>query len=108
MTLNEYQREAKSTAIYPKDKAFEYLTLGLVGEAGEIANKVKKIIRDSDGKMSTEQRKQLIDECGDVLWYLAGLATELQIDMGSVGALNIMKLKDRQSRDKLKGSGDTR
>lgn len=108
MTLNEYQLEAKKTAIFPKEAAFEYLTLGLMGEAGEIANKYKKVIRDNNGELDNERRKELIDECGDVLWYLANLASQLNIDMGSIGALNIKKLMDRQKRDKLKGSGDQR
>ena len=108
MTLNEYQQKAKQTAIYPKEQALEYLTLGLVGEAGEIANKVKKVIRDDDGGLSSKKREELIGELGDVLWYLANLATELDTYMHVVGELNIGKLTDRKMRGALKGSGDKR
>ena len=66
ITATEYQRKAKETAIFPADKALEYLSLGLVGEAGEVANKVKKLIRDKKVLLDTTV---ISSEIGDVLWY---------------------------------------
>jgi len=106
MNINEYQKEAKTTALY-KDKLV-YPTLGLTGEAGEIANKVKKILRDSEGKLSNPVREDLIKELGDVLWYVAAIATDLDVDLADVATANINKLKDRMSRNKITGSGDNR
>ena len=107
ITANEYQLKAKETAIFPKDKALEYLTLGLVGEAGEIANKVKKIIRDkkiqSDWKPS-----DLAGEIGDVLWYCAMLADYLDANLGKIMDINLDKLRSRKERGVLGGSGDNR
>ena len=69
MEINEYQEMTQATAIYPKETGLYYTTLGLIGESGEIANKVKKVIRDDDGIVSSEMREDLADELGDVLWY---------------------------------------
>jgi NTP pyrophosphatase (non-canonical NTP hydrolase) len=88
--------------------ALAYVTLGLVGEAGEIANKVKKVLRDSEGVVSDEIRETLVGELGDVMWYVARLATELQTSSGLVAQENLNKLLDRKERGVLKGSGDTR
>jgi len=85
-----------------------YPTLGLAGEAGEISNKVKKIMRDDCGVVTDEKREDLIGELGDVMWYLAALATELGIDLDEVAEKNIEKLFSRKERGKLQGSGDDR
>lgn len=104
-TMDEYQKTAESTAIYPRDKGLEYTALGLVGEAGEYANKVKKIVRDAgEGGNAWE----MADELGDVLWYVAMAARELNISLEQVASRNMTKLADRQMRGKLGGSGDKR
>lgn len=109
MDLNEYQARAITTAIYPNRRNnIEYPTLGLAGEAGEICNKVKKIQRDHGGKMPLEMRTNLIKELGDVLWYAALVADELDAYLGDVAQLNIDKLAKRKAEGKLKGEGDER
>jgi len=109
MDFNEYQEKSRKTAIYPdKDSNFVYPTLGLVGEAGEVAEKVKKVIRDKDGKMDTETKDTLKKELGDVLWYISQLATELDLSLDEVAEKNIEKLYSRLDRGKISGSGDDR
>lgn len=108
MDFNNYQFRAKQTAIYPKDKALEYLGLGLVSEAGEVAGKIKKLIRDHDSKLTPELAHQISLEVGDVLWYIAQLCTELNTNMGKVAVDNIDKLSKRLSENKIKGDGDNR
>ena len=106
MNINEYQQQASETAIY-KDKLI-YPTLGLAGEAGEIANKVKKILRDSSGNLQESVREDLICELGDVLWYVAALATDLKTELSEVANKNIEKLNSRKNRGTIGGSGDNR
>jgi|TARA_R110000803_G_scaffold168601_3_gene231651 NTP pyrophosphatase (non-canonical NTP hydrolase) len=103
LTLSSYQKAASGTAIYPTQHAITYPALGLAGEAGEVANKVKKIIRD--GKMN---RRDIGDEIGDCLWYIAALCRDLGLDMGEVAKSNLEKLYDRKQRGTLQGSGDKR
>jgi NTP pyrophosphatase (non-canonical NTP hydrolase) len=109
ITAALYQEKACDTAIFPKNKAMEYLTLGLTGEAGEIANKVKKFIRD--GAVKDEYLAKRIEigyEIGDVLWYCAVLAEELDMNLGHIMENNLQKLADRKKRGTLSGSGDNR
>ncbi len=109
MEFQEYQKLSRKTAIYPnKDKNFIYPTLGLVGETGEIAEKIKKVLRDEKGMISEAIKKELSKELGDVLWYLSNLSTELGLSLEEIAFLNIDKLKSRQNRGKLRGSGDNR
>jgi NTP pyrophosphatase (non-canonical NTP hydrolase) len=109
MTFKEYQEESRKTAIYPdKDNNFVYPVLGLVGEAGEVAEKIKKIIRDKEGIVDQESREKVMKELGDVLWYLSQTATELNLSLEEVVNNNIEKLKSRQERGKLRGEGDNR
>ena len=109
MKLDNYQRKALKTAIYPEiGKNIIYPTLGLVGEAGELADKVKKIFRDDGGNMKPEVREAIINEIGDVLWYMAALCSELSVKMSEVAEKNLEKLNSRMKRDKLHGSGDER
>ncbi len=109
MDFKEYQEKAWTTAIHPNaGDNYVYPTLGLVGEAGEIANKVKKIERDAGGEMSEEARQALGAELGDLLWYLAALATELKLNLGILAEENLAKLQDRKVRGVLQGSGDDR
>lgn len=109
MNFNEYQKKAKRTALYPKiGKSFVYPALGLAGEAGEVAEKVKKIFRDKKGKVDGETKDILKKELGDVLWYLAQLSTEFGLEFEDVAEENINKLWSRKRRDKLHGDGDNR
>jgi len=101
--LNDYQRAAASTAIYKQEHAVIYPALGLAAEAGEVANKVKKILRDG-----TFDRQAIADEVGDCLWYIAALCRDLNVDLKDLADANLKKLKDRQQRGKLSGSGDNR
>ncbi len=98
-----YQDFTDSTAIYPEEQGLEYTALGLVSEAGEFAGKVKKMIRDK-----TYDTEAMIAELGDVLWYVARAAAELDVHLSDVAKDNIEKLKSRQDRGKLGGSGDER
>lgn len=109
MNFKEYQKKSRKTAIYPKKgKNFIYPTLGLAGEAGEVAEKIKKVLRDKDGRIDQNTREEMSKELGDVLWYISQLATELGLSLEKVASGNIEKLKSRQKRGKLKGSGDNR
>ncbi|HRN96922.1 MAG TPA: nucleoside triphosphate pyrophosphohydrolase family protein [Candidatus Saccharibacteria bacterium] len=109
MNLNEYQQLALRTA-GPKDKKDEmfHLVLGLVGEAGEIAEKVKKIIRDHGSDFDKLDKEDLKKELGDVMWYIAVLSDYFDISLDAIGTKNIEKLASRQSRGTLSGSGDNR
>jgi len=109
LTAADYQARACETAIFPKHRATEYLTLGLTGEAGEIANKVKKFIRDGATKDEyLAKRIEIGYEIGDVLWYCAVLADELEMNLGHIMEKNLEKLADRHKRGKISGSGDHR
>jgi NTP pyrophosphatase (non-canonical NTP hydrolase) len=106
MTFDEYQKEARTTAIYKEP--IIYPTLGLSGEAGEVADKVKKVLRDNNGEFDINRRTQIAQELGDVLWYLANLAQDIGFDLGEIARANLAKLKHRQKTGQLKGSGDER
>ena len=106
--FSEYQRATNETAVYPKDKGIEYCIIGLIGEAGELANKYAKVIRDDGGVVSAEKGKELFVELGDILWFASELATNLNAELSDVADYNIVKLLDRKSRNKLSGSGDHR
>jgi NTP pyrophosphatase (non-canonical NTP hydrolase) len=109
LTANSYQTAALQTAIYPNmSNNFIYPTLGLVGEAGEVAEKAKKIIRDGDGTLTEETRNKMALELSDVCWYVAVLAYELDYTLEEVMQMNLDKLASRQSRGVLSGSGDNR
>ena len=109
MTLNEYQQKALETAVYPEQYRIIYPALGLNGEAGEVADKVKKVIRDNEASFEDDERKQALAlELGDVLWYIATLANDLGFSLEDIGEMNYAKLKSRQERGKLGGSGDNR
>ncbi len=109
MTFEEYQKKSRETAIYPnKDNNFVYPTLGLVGEAGEVAEKIKKVLRDKSGAIDEETEKELEKELGDVLWYLSNLATELNLSLEEIASMNLEKLDSRKERGMLHGSGDDR
>ena len=99
MNFEEYQAEASQTALYPRRLSnLEYPTLGLAGEAGEVANIVKKIQRDSGGVITDETRLKLKDELGDVLWYISACADELGLALADIAAFNVNKLAKRHGR----------
>jgi len=106
--LSDYQRLSRRTAEYPRTGWLAYPALGLAGEAGEVAEHAKKAIRDDAGTISDERRRAMSKELGDVLWYVAQLATELELDLGEVAEANLEKLLSRQRRGVLSGSGDDR
>ncbi|HNX10727.1 MAG TPA: nucleoside triphosphate pyrophosphohydrolase family protein [bacterium] len=109
MTFAEYQAESQKTAIYPdRGNNLAYTVLGLNGEAGEVADKLKKIIRDQNYEINETNRQAIAEELGDVLWYIAQAATELKIDFEAIAQNNLTKLFSRQDRNKLNGSGDNR
>lgn len=108
MTLNQYQEEALKTAIYPEDKKIIYPTLGLTGEAGEVAEKVKKVIRDNNQEFTDEKKRQIALEISDVLWYCATLAHDIGYTLEDIAQMNVDKLASRQQRNKIGGSGDER
>jgi NTP pyrophosphatase (non-canonical NTP hydrolase) len=109
MQMNDYQQQAAQTARYPQRGANPiYPTLGLAGEAGEVCEKVKKILRDAEGEFSPEAVATIKKELGDVLWYVAMLADELGLSLEEVAAENVAKLQSRAERGKLGGSGDER
>lgn len=104
MWLNEYQTQAQLTAVFPKSAALTYLPLKLNGEAGEVAEKIGKWIRDG-GRLDKEA---VAKELGDVLWYVAVMASTLGYTLDEIATMNLNKLADRQARGKIKGSGDDR
>ena len=126
MKMNEYQRRARITAIYPKELKVIYPALGLAGEAGEVCEKIKKVMRgdlaeeiksnkqsvskwfDNAGKLQRESNARIGKELGDVLWYVANLATDLGLDLDDIATKNIDKLRDRERRNVLQGDGDDR
>jgi NTP pyrophosphatase (non-canonical NTP hydrolase) len=112
-TFDSYQEDAGTTAIYPRantgsSEAITYVILGLVGEAGEIANKYKKVLRDNNGEIDLDKLTAIADEIGDVIWYCARLAEEFGLQLSTIAAKNYNKLNQRKSRNVLHGSGDDR
>jgi len=106
MNINQYQKEAKKTAVYPEERGLEYLTLGLVGEAGEVAEVIKKHIRGDYSELHASDL--LLHELGDVLWYLTMLADHVGFRLSDIAEANLEKLQSRETRGVLKGSGDFR
>jgi len=110
MGVNEYQRLAEVTVVYPNRLKVIYPTIGLCGETGEVAEKVKKWLRDDGGvsEMSAERKELLKKELGDVMWYLAVLAKDLGLSLDEIARHNIEKLNDRKNRGMVHGEGDVR
>jgi hypothetical protein len=109
MDLRTYQQQSRQTALYPQvGNNPTYPTLGLCGESGEVADKVKKVLRDRDGVFDAQIREDLRLELGDVLWYVAQLASELELDLEDIAAANLAKLASRAARNVIGGSGDRR
>ena len=116
MDYNLYQKEEHETARYPygtigkEAHAVDYIypALGLAEEAGEVAGKFAKAVRDNDGVIDEERKREIVKELGDVLWFVAECCTVLRVDMDTVAELNIKKLADRKARGVIHGSGDNR
>jgi NTP pyrophosphatase (non-canonical NTP hydrolase) len=106
MTFNEYQKLARSTAVYPEEYKVIYPALGLCGEAGEVADKIKKTVRGDDPLYKVSGEIAL--ELGDVLWYIAALADDLGVDLETIAKWNTDKLQRRMKSNKIKGDGDNR
>ena len=106
--LDMYQQVAKQTAIYPREQAIIYPTLGLTGEAGEVANKVKKIIRDDGNKINEGLVQEISAEIGDCLLYISVLADDIGIKLSDIANNNLIKLANRKKKGTIHGSGDTR
>ncbi len=105
--FDEYQERTEESAVYPRHRWLSYLPLGLNGEAGEVAEKVKKVIRDGGG-LNDDVRAAIVGECGDVLWYVAQLLKRLDVPMSECAKCNLAKLDSRGVRGVLHGSGDDR
>ncbi len=115
MTFKDYQKIAITTELMERnaqlnaaDPAFVAKLLGLVGEAGEVAEKFKKIIRDHGGIVTNEDKQEIAKELGDVLWYVSALSDYLGISLEEVASLNLKKVLGRKARGKSHGSGDNR
>jgi len=106
--LDMYQKVALTTAIYPREQAIIYPTLGLAGEAGEVANKVKKIIRDGSDSKDEKLVSEIKAEIGDCLWYIAVLANDFDIKLSDIASTNLEKLEKRKEKGTIHGSGDNR
>lgn len=106
MQLDEYQKRAHDTAVYPANHSVPYLALGLAGEAGEVANKVKKVLRD--GRPLEAVKHDLALELGDTLWYLSEFAAKLGFTLSQIAAMNLDKLDERRRTNTIKGNGDER
>lgn len=106
MTMNEYQNLALETAVYPQP--IIYPTLGLTGEAGEVSDKIKKVLRDNNSQFTADKKFEIAKEIGDVLWYCATLSHDLGYTLEDIARMNYEKLHSRQERGKLHGSGDNR
>jgi NTP pyrophosphatase (non-canonical NTP hydrolase) len=108
MQFSDYQNRSRRTAEYPRDAWLAYPALGLSGEAGEVAEHAKKAIRDDGGNIAEWRREAIATELGDVLWYVAQLASELGLELEEIAEANLEKLASRQARGVLSGSGDDR
>ena len=106
MELNHYQKIAHGTSLH--NQPIIYPTLGLTGESGEVADKVKKVIRDNDGIFSDEMKRSIALELGDVLWYAQELAGDLGYTLEEICQMNIQKIESRQRRGVIHGNGDER
>ncbi|KKQ35968.1 MAG: putative pyrophosphatase [Candidatus Nomurabacteria bacterium GW2011_GWB1_37_5] len=108
-SFEEYQKDSRKTVAYSAiGHMVIYPTLGLAGEAGEVAEKIKKVFRDDNGIFTPEHKEMIRKELGDVLWYVAQICTELDLNLEDVAKHNIEKLKSRKINNNLHGSGDLR
>lgn len=109
MNFDEYQKESRKTAQYPDlGKNYLYPVLGLCGESGEVAEKFKKLIRDKNNVLTDDYKAEIKKELGDIIWYIAQIATELGISFDDIAKTNIEKIMSRMERSKINGNGDNR
>ena len=108
MRFDDYQKAARRTAIYADRHRVIYPALGLASEAGEVAGKIKKVLRDQGGDFSRAPKDALKDELGDVLWYVAVLAADLGLSLDEIATQNVLKLRSRMARGRITGDGDRR
>ena len=108
MDLNEYQKRAMEIAKYPSEYDVIYPALGLTGEAGEVADKVKKVISDNHGLFDDKRKVEIAKELGDVLWCIAAMSNDLGYDLDTIANMNIAKLSSRKERGVIGGEGDNR
>ena len=108
MTIQEYQDRALKTATYGDNNTIIYTTLGLAGEAGEVSEKVKKVLRDKNGVFDIDTKHEIAKEIGDVLWYCNALAYDLGYSLETIMEINLIKLESRKARGKIQGNGDNR
>ena len=108
MTFKEYQDSARKTSNYSDKYRLLYPAMGLAGEAGEVANKIQKLMRDKDMILDEDDRLSLAKELGDCLWFISAMADDLEYDIEDIAKINIEKLASRYSRGLIGGSGDNR
>lgn len=108
INFKEYQTQALSTKIYPNNMKVVYPLIGLSGEVGELAEKIKKTIRDNNSVFTDEIKNEIKKEIGDILWYLASIADDLGITLNDAAECNINKILSRYNRNKIHGEGDNR
>lgn len=109
MNFDEYQKKSRETAQYPDiGKNYLYPVLGLCGESGEVAEKFKKLIRDKNNVLTDDYKAEIKKELGDIIWYIAQIATELGISFDDIAETNIEKIMSRMERSKINGNGDNR
>lgn len=106
--LDEYQNFAWETALYPTDMRIIYPALGLAGETGEVVDKIKKVYRDNDREFDYEHKEAIANELGDVLWYVANIATDLGYRLSEIAQMNVGKINSRIERNMIHGDGDNR
>ncbi len=110
MNFDEYEKLAARTATFDnaEKETLYYLALGIAGEAGEVVEKIKKIMRNDKGVITESKKEELVKEMGDVLWYLSQLSRFLGKPFSEVARINIEKLADRQKRGVIASEGDNR
>lgn len=108
MEINEYQEKAVSTAIYGEGHKIVYPMLGLCGETGEVAEKIKKVLRDNNGNFTVDKKVEIAKELGDVMWYVSALARDIGYKLNEITDINLEKLASRRDRGKIQGNGDNR
>ena len=113
MEFDQYQKQIEKYDLMKPEKEGVSMgmiekVLGLTGEAGEVADKVKKIVRDKNGVISEEDKSEIVKELGDVLWYVATVARYLEVPLSKLAEKNVDKLESREKRGKLHGAGDNR
>ncbi len=108
MEMNEYQQAALQTAVYPQEMKIVYPLIGITGETGEVAEKIKKVIRDNNAVFSDDDRREIAKEIGDILWYISSLSSDIGYSLDEIAAMNIDKITSRNERGKIHGEGDNR